>query len=242
MCKHLTITILTILAISAFAQTPQNRRQRNAQGQHNVQGQGVTRTERGIEDPRAHEILNAVRRHLKSFNSIKIEFTYVHENRITNTRDNSMKGTLLLRGNRYNLTFMGQNSRSDGKTVWNYNRDTREIYIENADPKSMETMNPIALIETYEQNFRAKLIREDVENGVAVMHIDLIPFEARSFHKIRMITDKARNTIVATEIHEKGGSIFTFRVDRMQTNVSAPNSEFTFDLSKLPGVEVIDLR
>jgi outer membrane lipoprotein-sorting protein len=131
---------------------------------------------------------------------------------------------------------------SDGKTVWNFNRETQEVHITEHNPADMETMNPLALINNYERNFRAKLIREDRDNGIPVMIVDLNPLTVRSYHKIRVVSDKAKNTIVFSEIHEKNGTIFTFRVNRMQTNVSAPDRDFTFNASRHPGVEVIDLR
>jgi outer membrane lipoprotein-sorting protein len=137
---------------------------------------------------------------------------------------------------------MEQTMISDGKTVWSFNQNAKEVQINKADPRDTETLNPLALIENYEKNYRAKLIREDRERGIDVVIIDLQPFEGRSFHKVRILTDKAKKTIVSFEVHEKSGIIMTFRVDKMQTNVFAPDSEFKFDASKHPGVEVIDMR
>ena len=234
MKKILTIIILTTLTICVVAQNPRQRPPRGSE-------RSVVSTERGIDDPRAHAILSDVRKHLKSFRSLKIEFTFLMENRNERTSE-SQKGTILIRGNRYRMDFMGQTMISDGRTAWSFNREANEVVISTADPKDMETLNPLALLENYEKNFRAKLIREDRDRGVAVMIIDLQPFENRSFHKVRVITDKDKNTIVATEIHEKNGTTMTFRVDRMQTNVPAPDSEFRFDVSKHQGIEVIDMR
>ena len=234
MKKLLFLTILIIGTISAAAQ-PAGRAERRA-GQ-----QGIVMTERGVDDPQAHAILNDVRRHLQSFNSMRIEFTLTQENRQDGTRE-SEKGTILMKGEKYVLNFMGLNSISDGKNVWNFNKDANEVHITEHNPNDMETMNPLALIHNYERNFRAKLIREDIDNDIPVMIVDLNPLTNRAFHKIRVVSDKARHTIVFTEIHNKNGTIFTFRVDRMQTNVSAPDREFTFDAARHPGVEVVDLR
>jgi outer membrane lipoprotein-sorting protein len=229
----LLITILITLAISAVSQ--------NLRRAQREEPQGIVKTERGVDDPKAHAILRDVRKQMKSYNSLKIDFTYLSENKNEKLYD-SKKGTILIKGNKYNLDFMGQNIISDGKNVWNFNKDVKEVQITEADPRDAETLNPLALIENYEKNYRAKLIREDTEKGVIVMIIDLIPFENRNYHKVRIITDQAKKTIVATEIHDKNGTITTFKVDKMQTNVSAPNSEFTFDASKHSGVEVIDMR
>jgi outer membrane lipoprotein-sorting protein len=232
MKKFFFITLLVIFTSNIFSQN--QRRQRPEQNKNF--------TERGVDDPAAHAVLNDVRKNLKSFRNLKFDFTLLTENRNDRTANNVQKGTILIRGDKYNLKFLEMNSISDGKTVWNFNAETKEVHINQANPRDMEMLNPLTLIETYDKNFRAKLIREDTERGVAVVIIDLIPFENRSFHKVRMLTDKAKKTIVSIEIHEKNGTIMTFRVDRMQTNVSAPDSEFKFDSSKHPGVEVVDLR
>jgi outer membrane lipoprotein-sorting protein len=233
MKKILFTTIFATLVVSTvFAQ--RQRRQRPEQNK--------TFTERGVDDPAAHAVLGEVIKNLKSFRSLKFDFTLITENRNDRNGSNTQKGTILIKGDKYNLNFMEMNAISDGKTVWNFNTETKEVHINNADPRNMEMLNPLTLIETYDKNFRAKLIREDKERGVDVIIIDLIPFENRSFHKVRMLTDKAKKTIVSIEIHEKNNTTMTFRVDRMQTNVSAPDSEFRFDVSKHPGVEVVDLR
>jgi outer membrane lipoprotein-sorting protein len=241
MKKILLITTLATLAISAVAQNPRREQREQRREQRNNPTGGVVQTDRGVDDPKAHAILNNVRKQLKSSNSILINVTYLLVHKNENISD-SQKGTILSKGDKFNLDFMGQTSISDGKTVWNFNREAKEVHINIANPRDNEMLNPLAMIDNYEKNFRAKLIREDKERGVDVMIIDLLPFENRNFHKVRMVTDKAKNTIIYTEIHDKNGTVITFRVDRMQTNVSAPNSEFTFNASKHPGVEVIDMR
>jgi outer membrane lipoprotein-sorting protein len=234
MKKILLITILTTLVFNVVAQNNQARQQRREQNK--------TFTQHGVDDPAAHTILRDVRRNLKSFNSLRFEFTFLAENRTDRSQNDIQKGTMLLKGDKYKLEFMGQTMISDGKTVWSLNPNTKEVHISQVNPRDTETLNPLALLENYEKNYRAKLIREDQDRGVDVMIIDLQPFEGRSFHKVRILTDKTKKTIVSTEIHEKSGTVLTFRVDRMQTNVSAPDSGFKFDASRHPGFEVIDMR
>ncbi len=234
MKKILFITTLATLAISVSAQKNNRREQRKAKRE-------TVKTEKGVDDPKAHTILSAVREKLKSYTTLKIDFTYLLENKKEKIKD-SKKGNILIKGDKYKLDFMGQNSISDGKSVWSYNKENKEVQITEVNPKESEAMNPIAMIDNYEKNYRAKLIREDKEKGVPVMIVDLNPLENRNFHKVRIVSDKAKKTIIYSEVHDKNGSIYTFRVDKMQPNVNAPDSEFTFDTSKYPGVEIIDMR
>ena len=233
MKKILIILIFVGFIADSFSQNQQRQPRRE---------QNKTFTQHGIDDPAAHVILRDVRKNLNSFKSLKFDFTFLINNQNDRTQNSIEKGSILIKGEKYNLNFMKMNGISDGKTVWNFNSETREVHISKANPQDIETLNPLALLETYEKNFRAKLIREDQERGIDVMIIDLLPFENRSFHKVRVLTDRAKKTLVSMEIHDKNGTTMTFRIDRMQTNVSAPDSEFKFDISKHPGVEVVDMR
>jgi len=233
--KILILLAALILSTDVFAQTRLERREQRAGGE-------IIRTERGIDDPTAHAILDNVRRNLRSFRSLKFDFTLISENRMERTRNTVGSGTILMRGNSYDLNFLEMQTISDGRTVWNFNRETNEVYISTSNPNDLETMNPLVLINTYENHFRARFMREEVQNNMIVAIIDLLPFEARGFHRVRIVVNTADNTLVHTEIHDFDSGILTFRVDNMQTNVSAPNSAFRFDVSRHPGVEVVDMR
>ncbi|MCL2414474.1 MAG: outer membrane lipoprotein carrier protein LolA [Bacteroidales bacterium] len=234
MKKYLSLSILIVFTVSAFSQTRLERREQRTGG--------VVRTERGIDDPAAHAILNSVRRNLQSFRSLKFDFTLITENQMERTRNTIGNGTILMRGDSYNLNFLEMTTISDGRTIWNFNAETNEVYISQSNPNDLETMNPLVMINTYEDHFRSILIREELENNVLVAVIDLRPFEARNFHRVRVIANLENNTLVRTEIHDRDGTNLIFRMDRMQTNVPAPNSEFRFDVSRHPGVEIVDLR
>jgi len=223
-----------MFTVSASAQTRLERREQRAGG--------VVRTERGIDDPAAHAILNNVRRNFQSFRSLKFDFTLITENQMERERNTIGSGTMLMRGESYNMSFMEMTTISDGRTIWNFNAETNEVYISLSNPDDLETMNPLVMINTYEDHFRSILIREELENNVLVAVIDLRPFEARNFHRVRVIANLENNTLVRTEIHNKDGTTIIFRMDRMQTNVPAPNSEFRFDATRHPGIEVIDMR
>jgi outer membrane lipoprotein-sorting protein len=54
--------------------------------------------------------------------------------------------------------------------------------------------------------------------------------------------DKAAKTIISTKVFEKNGNRYTYSVSSMTTNTDIPDTSFSFDPKKFPGVEVIDLR
>ncbi len=194
-------------------------------------------TAEGVNDPAAHDILKDVRKNFKAYKSINVEFTYTLENKQEKIKE-TKKGKALMSGHKYAIDFMGQQVISDGKTTWTYISDAKEVQITDADPKAAESSNPLAIIDKYEKNFRAKLIRE--ENGQYI--VDLIPLKTKNFHKIRVYIDKTKMMLTSSEVYDKNGSVYTYKITKMDTKVQTSNKDFIFDKSKYPGVAVVDMR
>lgn len=193
-----------------------------------------------IIDTKAVDILNAVSKKTKSYESIKIDFSYKMENKSENINEN-LKGTVIIKGDKYRLEFMGQVVISDGKTAWSYNEEANEVQISNVDPDD-EQSNPAKILTSYDKNFKAKFIKEAVENGRTVQTIDLVPIKGKSFYKMRLTIDKAKQQIISVIQFEKNNTIFTYTVKTLLTNVPVNDTMFTFSKSKYPGVEINDLR
>lgn len=194
-------------------------------------------TEQGINDPAAHTILKDVRKTLKAQKIFKLYFSYSLENKQENIKD-SKKGDILIDGNKYKLNFMGLQITSDGKTVWTYSADNKELQITESDPKENNAANPLALIDKYEKEFRAKLIRQSQTEAV----VDLIPLKNRSFHKIRLNINMSTKMPNSSEVYDKNGSVYTYKITKIDNKVKATVKDFTVDPKKYPGVEIIDLR
>src|SRR4030081_166020 len=81
-------------------------------------------------DPEAKKILDAVSTRFKTYKSPQALFTYQVENaqgKILSTK----KGTVMMKGNKYKVVMDGMEIYSDGKTVWNYDKSTNEVTIDN---------------------------------------------------------------------------------------------------------------
>ena len=72
--------------------------------------------------------------------------------------------------------------------------------------------------------------------------IDLTPKNGQSYYKIRIVVDKAKKEIIRTSIYEKDNTIYTYYFDTFTTNTALDDSNFKFNASKFPGVEVNDMR
>ncbi|MDD5571615.1 MAG: outer membrane lipoprotein carrier protein LolA [Bacteroidales bacterium] len=191
-------------------------------------------------DIKAKAILDGVSAKTKTYTSMSIDFTYSIENKAQKIKE-SQQGTLIIKGTKYCLEIAKQKVFSDGKTVWTYLKDSKEMQINNPSNDD-EAINPQSIFTLWEKGYRYKLIKEEIQGGVSVQIIDLIPIKGKSYFKVRIIIDKLKKQISKAIVYDKNGNIYTYKVNKFNTNVNANDASFTFNKANYPGVEVIDLR
>jgi outer membrane lipoprotein carrier protein len=194
-----------------------------------------------ITDAKANETLNKLSAKMKSFVNYKIEFVYTLENKAEKIKQ-SKNGTAIIKGDKYSLNVSGQRIICDGKTVWTYIPDADEVQINNVNLKDDDALNPGKLFSTYEKNYKAKLIKEVNQAGVLTQIIDLTPIKGKAFFKVRLTIDKTKMQIISTEIYNKNGSTYMYKVIKFLSNLKISDAEFTFKASDFPGVEINDMR
>jgi len=88
-------------------------------------------------DKKARAILDEVSAKTKTYKTIRIEFAYNMVNTAQKIND-TYKGVLISKGDKYKLSFSGQDVISDGKTAWTFLNDANEVQSksdgENASP------------------------------------------------------------------------------------------------------------
>jgi outer membrane lipoprotein-sorting protein len=193
-------------------------------------------------DPAAKQILDAVSAKFRTFSSVTAGFSYKVEDakgKLISTK----KGTVWMKGNKYRVSFGGQEIFSDGKTVWNYDKGSNEVTINNVDA-SANTLTPQKLFTNfYDQDFLYLLNGEKKVGGKTIQEIEMTPTDkSKPFHKVYLQVDKAAKTIFSTKVLENGGNRYTYTVSNMKTNSPLGDNQFLFDKKKYPGVEEVDLR
>src|SRR5690606_10172714 len=140
-------------------------------------------------------------------------------------------------------SFGGQEIFSDGKTIWNYDKGSNEVTVSSVD-ESGSGLTPQKLFTNfYDKDFLYILNGEKKVGGKTMQEIEMTPTDkSKAFHKVYVQVDKAARTIYSTRVLENGGNRYTYTVSTMKTNVPIDDQQFTFDKSKYPGVEVVDLR
>ncbi len=209
MKKLLFLVIVAVLNVAAFAQT----------------------------DKKATAILDEVSVKTKAYKTIKVEFTYAMDNAKQKIHD-KFKGTLLSKGDKYKLTAAGQDVISDGKTVWTFLKDTKEVQINNVGEDD-DAFTPTKLLSGYNKDFKSKFIEEKGNE----QFIELYPLKkGKSFTKVQLTIDKNKKQISKFVIYDRNGSTFTYLVDKFVTDQPIADNVFTFNKAEHPGVEINDMR
>ena len=191
-------------------------------------------------DGGASQILKDLSVKYRNFTSMSIDYTYKaeKEKQITDTQ----KGKMIIKGNKYYFTFSNQVFFCNGITVWNYQKVTNEVSVYDYDESDDDMLNPAKLLANWQKEYKPKFIREENNNGKFVNIIDLTPIKAQSYYKIRFYIDKVNKEILRIAIYEKDNSIYSYFFDKFVANAAVDDSQFSFDASKHPNVEINDMR
>jgi chaperone LolA len=193
-------------------------------------------------DPAAKKILDAVSAKFKTYKAPQAVFTYKVEN-AQGKALSTKKGTVVMKGNKYKVNMDGMEIYSDGKTIWNYDRSANEVTVNTVDDNGGAMTPQKLLTNFYDKDFYYKYNGLKKDGGKTVQEIELTPTDkSKPFHKVYLLVNKATNTISSAKFLEKTGSRYTYSINSLKPSVNVKDSDFIFDKSKHPGVEVVDLR
>jgi outer membrane lipoprotein-sorting protein len=188
----------------------------------------------------SEDILKQVSETTKSYTSIRIAFTYNMDNPGAKVHETET-GVLVVKGDKYKLDIAGQKVISDSKTSWTYISEANEVQI-NTVEEDENALTPTKLLTSYSEDYKSKLVNEITKDGRAQYVIELKPNTVKNFTSVEMNVDKELYRITRIAIQDKSGNTFTYIVNKWETNIAVPDTDFTFNAKDYPGVEVIDMR
>lgn len=197
----------------------------------------ITHTASGNVDENANKVLKKAS---AVFEKSAVSFSVTLINRNSEKKETARnKADVLYSKGRYRVSMNSQTLYSDGKNVWQWDKQANEVTVNTIAPSSEDLMNPAQLLSTYNKNFKSKFIREE-EDGTAV--IDLTPFKSKSYYKIRMLINSKNGYIKQMEIHNYDSSEGIYQVSALKTGAKCSDADFLFDTAANKNVEIIDMR
>ncbi len=192
-----------------------------------------------ITDKKAKDILDEVSEKMKSYKTMSIDFTYTMENK-ANKINQSKKGNILIKGDKYCLSMDGQTVIFDENAIYTYIPDANEVQIN--DP-TKESILPSQFLNEYNKNYKSNFIREETSAGNIYQIIDLTPVkQSNSIAKVRLKINKSKKQIASSILYDKDGTTYTYSIDKFITDYTIPDSKFIFKKSDFPNAEIIDMR
>jgi len=192
------------------------------------------------KDEKATTLLEEVSTKTKTYSSIKADFTYSMDNKSARIHE-TKSGTLLVAGEKYIVDVAGQKVYCNGKEVWTYISASNEVQINEMDTRK-EAITPTNILTSYNTNYQSRIIQDGDASDPNLEAIELIPYTQGNYEKVIVIIDKKLKQIKSFKIFDRNGNVFTYKVNRFQTDVPVKDSDFVFNEADHENVEVIDMR
>ena len=192
------------------------------------------------KDKKATEILDKVIETTESYKTFKVDFVYKMYNEKSNI-DESKEGILFVCKEKYRLLISNQMVISDGETIWTYLISDKEVMIGSAE-ENEEAITPSNLLNSYQEDYKSKFVKETTIRGKKVEIIELKPLKGKTYSLIKVTIDKLKKQLVDFTIYDKNGSEYSYQINKFISNISLSDTTFTFSEKDYPDVDFIDMR
>lgn len=195
------------------------------------------------QDPKAKVILDDVSKTTKSYKTISAEYSFAIFNKDKKQVEKWL-GKVFIKGSKFKLEIPGNTIVCDGTTLWNYNKDAKEVTIKNFDPSNDE-QNPAKIFTLYETGFKYKFEKEEKVGVVLCQVIDLFPAvqpEKKKFYTLKIYIDKAKKQVVQLKRLMKDGGIELYEIKSFKPNAPLADNLFVFDTKTLKPDQINDER
>ena len=194
-------------------------------------------------DTKAKSVLESVTKKVNSLKTLKASFTLKISGGKGGKVNDTKKGTIWLKGQKYHLQLSGQEVICDNKTIWTYNVDAKEVTISTFNP-SEQSISPAKLLTNfYDKEYKYRYAGERKEAGKACDVVELSPIaNTKQVSKIELLVDRASSMIVGGNIWSKNGNKTQYTISNIVPNANIPDTYFAWDTKAHAGVEINDLR
>ena len=151
-------------------------------------------------------------------------------------------GMVQIEGDRFHLHLGDYVIYSDGETVWTFEPEMNECYVDDMETMREEGMDPSKLFTVWEEDFRREWMGRAQVEGKDCAHVNLYAGEDKPYHTLQLFVDDAAMEVTRIVMKGREGSDVTYTVTSFSTTLKVTSEMFTFPKSKHPGVDMIDNR
>jgi outer membrane lipoprotein carrier protein len=196
------------------------------------------------QDPKAKLILDDLSKTTKTYKTILADVVFTSYNKDKKVVDKPQSWKINVKGQKFKLDIPGTSIVCDGKTLWNFNKDAKEVTIKNFEPEN-DDQNPAKIFTMYETGYKYKYSNEE-KCGASICHvIDLYPSikpEKKKFHTVKIYVDKTKKQIIQLKMMMKDGGTQSYDVKSLKSNTEMADAMFAFDTKGLKSDQINDER
>jgi len=196
------------------------------------------------QDAQAAELLEKLASNNQSYETIQADFTFHYES-LQSDQKNAWEGKIIMKGKKYRLNLRRSTIYYNGKTLWNYLHDPKEVNVsEPVEQENTDILNhPHQIFEIHQMDLKHRYLGNDTQDGRQLHKLELYPNDlGQDYSRIRLFLTQDPVQIHKARIFAKDGSRYTIEIDNLVPNQPVADSAFVFDESEHPGVQVIDMR
>jgi len=196
------------------------------------------------QDLKAKVILDDLSKTTKTYKTISAEYNFTILNKEGKQLE-KQSGKVLIKGDKFKLEIPGNTIVCDGKTLWNYNKDAKEVTIKNFDASNEDQLNPSKIFTMYEKGYKYKYDKDEKIGAVNCAIIDLFPAdkpEKKKFHTIKLYVDKTKKQVVQLKMFMKDGGKQIYEIKTLKPNTEMADASFVFDIKGFKADQINDER
>lgn len=196
------------------------------------------------QDPKAKAILDDLSKTTKTYKTITSDFVLTMFNK-DKKQIEKQSGKVIVKGQMFKLEIPGNNIVCDSKTIWNHNKDAKEVTIKTFDASNNDQLNPSKIFTIYETGYKYKYDKEEKIGTVVCHAIDLYPTvdqQKKKYHTIKIYVDKTKKQVLQLKVMMKDGSMSQYDIKGLKPNLVVPDAVFTFDTKPFKADQIIDER
>jgi outer membrane lipoprotein-sorting protein len=189
---------------------------------------------------KSQQILDDLANKTNVAQNIQVGFSYKMDNTDADIHEVT-EGSLIVSGDKYILKIAGQEIICDGKTIWTYIADAEEVQINEVDEE--ESFSPSKLLSSYTDEYDANLEKEYTENNRNYYLMKLKPKDKDSgFDYVHLKIEKEKMQLSAFILYDFDNNVFSYIIKEYLTDISLSENAFSFDETKYPDADIIDMR
>lgn len=184
------------------------------------------------EEAKAKQLLDEVSKKMNTYENIYVEFKYKLDNNEEDIHQET-RGNVTMKGDLYNVNFLGTNQVFDGKKVYTIIEEDEEVNISQGNADNEDTITPSKFFSFYKNGYTYSWDVLQNLNGRKIQFVKLVPIDSNSeIQHILLGVDVKTNHIYTLIETGNNSTVTTLTISKFKTNQPLSKSLFKFDEGK----------